>query len=80
MMLRKLMKNRQAFLGITMGAGLVCCLLGGGGLIVGLFVLWWIMNNLVNIGFGLLMIAIPLLLMVVAGVLIRRYLWKGGKK
>jgi len=78
MKFRNLLGNTQAVFVLT--ATMACCILGGGGLVAAAILVWWIMNNLVTIGIGLLFIAIPVLLMVVAGVLVKRYLWKGGKK
>lgn len=47
-------------------------------LIVGGLLMWWIMNNLVTIGIGLSIIAIPITMMVVCGVLVKRYILEGG--
>ncbi len=65
--MRKL--NNQAIAGMTM-----CILIFIMMLVVGGVLMWWILQNLVSIGIGLLFIAVPIFLMVGSAILVKRYL------
>ena len=71
-MLRSLNENRQAFAIICIVIFLVMIIVGG-------ILIWFILTNLVNIGIGLMFIVIPIFLMVVSAVLVKKFFWKGGK-
>lgn len=70
--LRSLNENRQAFAIICIVIFLVMIVVGG-------LLIWFILTNLVNIGIGLMFIVVPIFLMVVSAVLVKKFFWKGGK-
>jgi len=43
-------------------------------LVIGVVFVFWILNNLVSIGIGLMVICIPIFLMIVGAVLVKKYL------
>jgi len=66
-MKRNLIKNCNALAGLIIGLiALGMILLFG----------WWFFSNLINIGIGLCMLMIPVVLAIVSAILIKKYLLK----
>ena len=75
---KKLMQNQQAFIGM----GLACIIMFFAMFIVGLIIVLWlfVFGGLQTIGNMCFLFVIPLFLMVIMAILVKKYLFTGGKK
>jgi len=73
-MMRDILKNTQAAIGIMCIIMMIVSLVGGG------FFTWYLMENVVKVGVCLIVyIIIPIIVMIVLAIIVKRYLL-GGKK
>lgn len=67
----RLVTDTTAIVGLLLMAPLMIKLIM---LVIGVVFVFWILNNLVSIGIGLMVICIPIFLMIVGAVLVKKYL------